>query len=55
MHAGAFHERDLLKQTTMTITVQRGPFQPYLMRFGLWVMMVGARIAGIGHIDVEGL
>jgi hypothetical protein len=47
-----FCERDLMKHLTMTIRIERGPFHPHIMRFGFWVMMVGARIAGVGHVDV---
>lgn len=51
--AATFDERKLLKQTTLTVTVKSGPVHRRMVRFGLWVMTVGARIAGIGHVNVE--
>lgn len=47
-----FDERDLMRQLTAEIRIVRGPFHPYLMRFGFWLAFVGMRIAGVGHIDV---
>ncbi len=47
-----FNERDLLRHATVEIRIVRGPFPRGLMRFGFWLMALGARIAGVGHVDV---
>lgn len=52
MASGTFRERELIQGMDMTIRIVRGPFHPILMRFGFWLMTAGARIAGVGHVDV---
>jgi hypothetical protein len=47
-----FKERDLMKQMTAEVRIERGPFHPFLMRFGFWVMRCGLRIAGVGHVSI---
>lgn len=53
MASARFDERRLIGQMTMTIRVVRGPFHRRLLPIGLWVMKVGARIAGVGTVLIE--
>jgi hypothetical protein len=41
-----------MKQMTAEVRIERGPFHPFLMRFGFWVMRCGLRIAGVGHVSI---
>lgn len=50
--AYTFNERDLRKDMTMKIELKRGFLHRRLERIGLWVMCIGARIAGIGNVEV---
>lgn len=47
-----FNERQLTQNLSLEIRIERGPFHPFLMRLGMWVMTIGARIAGVGHVKV---
>lgn len=49
-----FSERELLKASTMTISITRGTTQRLAMRIGMRLMSIGARIAGVGRVVIDG-
>lgn len=56
MNAGVvtFSERELMKQATITIKVERSAWHRVLLWSGLQLMKFGALVAGVGVVVVEG-
>jgi hypothetical protein len=40
-----FKERELMKNVTLTVTIKRD----WRVQFGLWLIKLGCRLAGIGY------
>lgn len=56
MNAGTmtFKERELMKQATVTIKVERSTGHRFLMWSGVQLMKFGALVAGVGVVVIEG-